>query len=245
KNIYSFILCLVEDKILKEIKSNYIPEKKLYKIINFDNLDEEISTSKKLISYMNKIQSGYQSKNYSLMGNIPNEFKQNNNIRNTEIYPILSGFKKMISETENELIILNPFFDSVAVSELKNKLVAAVNKGVIIKIITRYLSGKNNTNLQVLKPIITDVLECNKKSNLNLYQYQSENKNNEDLIDFHAKMIICDIDKKAYIGSANLTGYGLTKRLELGVNITGKDVKILYDLIIYLIKKKYIKQIQY
>ncbi len=114
-------------------------------------------------------------------------------------------------------------------TELENK----IRQGVTIKIITRFLE-REGKNKRILKDLINYAKKLgvmNEVFSIYQYQYKGEYFNSST---FHAKSIVIDNGKKAYVGSANLTGWGLDEQLELGVLIEDKNARTIYEILKYL-----------
>ncbi|MBM7854315.1 HKD family nuclease [Desulfohalotomaculum tongense] len=242
--IYTFVLELKRKGIIDIVKDHVSSDQIAYRLKNKLELLRNVSEAEVIINNLGELEDRLIPDNrYVLMGNIPDDYRCIRRIRVAEVLPIFSELHCIISNAEEELIILNPFFDRYAVQELKNALIYSMQRGVKVRIITRYLTGERRDNMEALEPFLIEVKKKDLRSRIKLYLYQSKNESEGNFFDFHAKMIIADKGKVAYLGSANLTEYGLGNRLELGVKIEGGNVKILHDLVNYLLKSGYVRSI--
>ncbi len=244
EHIYAFILALKKTGIIEVIEESFNNENIIYRLIDRERLSKIVYEIQVIIDNLDDLEDRLLPDNkYVLTGNVPEDFRDSKKIALSELLPIHSTLRDMISRAAEDVVILNPFFDKFAVKELQDVIISAVNRSVAVKIITRYISGTRRSNLEALHPIIEGVGRCERSAYFTIYQYQSEEKKEGRLLDFHAKMVISDRNKEAYLGSANLTETGLRSRLELGTKITGRYVTTLYELVNYLIRQGYIEKI--
>lgn len=140
---------------------------------------------------------------------------------------ITSILLELFGESEDEVIIVNPFFQDSGVEWLLKGMQQSVRNGADIEILSRSLEkGSINRNA------ISELEEfCKEEENteLKLYDYHEESEKTPKYT-IHAKIIIFD-KKMAYIGSANLTEHSFKNKLEIGTIIRGNSVKKLRDLI--------------
>lgn len=118
---------------------------------------------------------------------------------------------ELVHGTEDELVILNPFFSEQAFTNIVAPVVNALDRGVSVKLITRYLTyGKDDDSREFVRRLKSASLG----GDLTCYEYiDPEEGANATL---HAKMIVSD-RSAVYMGTANLTHRGLWDNLEVGV----------------------------
>jgi putative cardiolipin synthase len=143
---------------------------------------------------------------------------------------LMPSLGRLIKQAENEIIILNPFFE----------------KDVEVKIITRYLHDPSSHNRSVVEEF-TDI--CRERGiplqNLTLLDYtiwdeetditdQKQDGENPKFT-LHAKLLIAD-QTRAYLGSANVTDYGFERYLEIGAILDGPVVASYRELVEFLLE---------
>lgn len=119
---------------------------------------------------------------------------------------------ELIGNAEEELIILNPFFTEEAFKNVVGPVVGAVNRGVSVTLITRYLTyGSDEDSRGFVNEILNEGTDAD---DLQLYEYVD--LEGDRLASIHAKLTIVD-GEAAYLGTANMTHRGLRDNLEVGV----------------------------
>lgn len=118
---------------------------------------------------------------------------------------------ELLHDTEDELVILNPFFSEQGFSNIVGPVVSALERGVSVTLITRYLTyGSDDDSREFVRQLQSAAPEAD----LTCYEYiDPEEGENATL---HAKMIVSD-QSAVYMGTANLTHRGLRDNLEVGV----------------------------
>jgi phosphatidylserine/phosphatidylglycerophosphate/cardiolipin synthase-like enzyme len=144
-----------------------------------------------------------------------------------EIQLIDPSLKRLIVNTENELWIANPFFDSFGTASILPALLSVAKSGVSVKIITRGFYDKDIhvSQLKSLTMIADGFIENGLSNQLEIKDFfkRSEETNRPEYA-LHSKIIMAD-EKECYLGSANVTKHGLKLNFELGVVIRGGKVK--------------------
>jgi putative cardiolipin synthase len=151
------------------------------------------------------------------------------------LMPELSG---AINQADDRIRILMPFFESGGFEELEPGLMSALERGVSVTIVARYLSDEESHNYSVLSGFVE---ECRDRgvplAELELIDYTAWDSDDEtgqhgDRPSFtlHAKIMLFDTDR-AYVGSANVTDYGFERYLEVGVLLEGPAVSSFDDLV--------------
>jgi len=118
---------------------------------------------------------------------------------------------ELLHDTDDELVILNPFFSEQAFTNIVGPVVSALKRGVSVTLITRYLTyGADDDSREFVRQLRSAAPE----GDLACYEYiDPEEGENATL---HAKMLVSD-RSAVYMGTANLTHRGLRDNLEVGV----------------------------
>lgn len=139
-----------------------------------------------------------------------------------QISPI-SGLKSLHAElcrliigAEEEISIINPFFDVEGRRKIIPYLQGAIHRHVTTRIISRPSEpGERTSQADIfIRPLVD-----RKANGVDVRFFRGGNST------VHAKLLIADT-KLAYVGSANLTGRSLAYNLELGVIVGGPSVAI-------------------
>ncbi|MGD1154014.1 MAG: phospholipase D-like domain-containing protein [Syntrophales bacterium] len=120
---------------------------------------------------------------------------------------------QLIAEADKHLIIAAPFMQSgygLSSGNIASALQSALNRGVNVDILS---TG------QSLQTIDRTHLMRNAQGVLHFFQAAAHLVDDTQL-GSHAKFCVADA-KMAYVGSANLTGRGLTGQVEMGVLLRG------------------------
>ncbi len=136
----------------------------------------------------------------------------------------ITGLKSLYAElcrliigSDNEIAIINPFFDRDGREKILTYLEGALDRGVAVRIISRgKVGGQARTFIRPLKSRGEKGVEVRMLP-----------RGRETAV--HAKLLIAD-SKSAYVGSANLTGRSLAYNLELGVILKGSAASILKNI---------------
>ena len=159
---------------------------------------------------------------------------------------LMPSLGRLIKQAENEIIILNPFFEKDGFQQLHQPLLNALGNNVEVKIITRYLHDPSSHNRSVVEEF-TDI--CRERGiplqNLTLLDYtiwdeetditdQKQDGENPKFT-LHAKLLIAD-QTRAYLGSANVTDYGFERYLEIGAILDGPVVASYRELVEFLLE---------
>lgn len=120
---------------------------------------------------------------------------------------------ELIASANEEIVILNPFFTERAFGNVVSPVANALNRGVSVTLVTRYLTyGSDDDSRAFVKELFS---ECSLSGGeLQLYEYIDPDEGQNATI--HTKMTIVDRER-AYLGTANLTHRGLHDNLEIGV----------------------------
>jgi len=145
------------------------------------------------------------------------------------ISPLAATLHRLITTASQEIIILNPFFEQEGFNRLASALLAAADRGVVITIITRQLSDATAVNYRVMKQLWEQSQAKGVSNQFSFYEYQQV-EDGRMLLTSHAKVMLVD-GRTAYIGSANLTEYGMDRFVEIGVTLEGTKTKDLQPLL--------------
>ncbi|WP_434523205.1 phospholipase D-like domain-containing protein [Halorubrum sp. AS12] len=153
---------------------------------------------------------------------------------------LLPMLVRMIKRASERIIILTPFLEGTGLNRLRGPLVDALEEGVEIVIVTRYLNDIDAINHGIVTDFWTAVRDAGVNTKLlSVYDYTAwdegtpANNRTQDgatpKVTLHSKLLLVD-SIEAYVGSANVTNYGLSKYLELGVHISGPAVEAYTDI---------------
>lgn len=167
---------------------------------------------------------------------------------------LLSALASQIKNAEDSIVILSPFFEGTGFERLHSVLADAIERGVEVTIVTRYLRDRSSHNYEVLSEFIEYVREeRNLVKGVRLFDYTVWDedvpapKRRQDGVNpaftLHAKVMLFD-ETTAYIGSANVTDYGFDRYLELGVLLEGSSVKRYHDLCEHLLNSRGVTETQ-
>lgn len=121
---------------------------------------------------------------------------------------------QLMAQAQEHIVISAPFLqagEGISSGSLSVALHAALRRGVDVDIVS---TG------QGLQTLDTTELQHNAKGRLRLFRPQA-NIANERRLGSHAKFCVSD-QQNAYVGSANLTGPGLSEHLEMGLLVGGE-----------------------
>lgn len=141
----------------------------------------------------------------------------------------LGVLTQLIAGAKQKIVLAAPFIQaerSLIDGPLTEALQASLRRGVRIDIVS---TGRS---LQSLRQV--DWLNSPHK-NVRFFQAKA-NINQEQRLGSHAKFCIAD-ETSVYIGSANLTGPGLSEHLEMGFLVDGKHAKQIVDFWNFLVNK--------
>ncbi len=143
----------------------------------------------------------------------------------------LGVLTQLIAGARQKIVLAAPFIQaerSLIKGPLAEALQAALLRGVRIDIVS------TGQSLQLLRQI--EWLDS-PHQNIRFFQAKT-NIDQEHRLGSHAKFCIAD-ETSVYVGSANITGPGLTENLEMGFLVNGKYAKQVVDFWNYLIEKRF------
>ncbi|EMA41062.1 hypothetical protein C447_02657 [Halococcus hamelinensis 100A6] len=157
---------------------------------------------------------------------------------------LLSTLASQIKRCDNEIVLLSPFFEGGGFGRLIDVLLDALERGVELTIVTRYLSDTDSYNYHVIQSFMERVAEQGVTSRVSLVDYtiwddstpieERTQDGEHPRFTLHAKVMLFD-SQAAYVGSANVTDYGFNRYLELGVLLEGAKVEPFRKLCTFLL----------
>jgi phosphatidylserine/phosphatidylglycerophosphate/cardiolipin synthase-like enzyme len=129
----------------------------------------------------------------------------------TETQPLL---KHLVTSARSRVILASPFLDR-GVQALIPSLSSFVETGGRLLLITRDLRSSGSANRKAVEALRAQVGNSNR---LTVRSWE------EKSLGIHLKALVAD-SRSAYVGSANFTWGGLTDHFEMGVHVTGEQVK--------------------
>jgi phosphatidylserine/phosphatidylglycerophosphate/cardiolipin synthase-like enzyme len=125
----------------------------------------------------------------------------------------LGVLTQLLAQAKRYVVIAAPFMQSgygLSSGTLADALRAALRRGVNVDVVS---TGQSLQTLDVAW------LRQDAQGSLRLFQPKA-NMTDEQRLGSHAKFCVAD-GQQAYVGSANLTGPGLSKHLEMGLLVQG------------------------
>ncbi len=229
KEIQTLLMLLKSADILRVVNPGPSIMDYLLKV-DYDNLSEFEKGIKSLVNLISEMKPTSQIKIESevkITATMPDIFYKKG--KPPRIPSVASTMAKLITKAENEIWIVNPFFDEFATAHLQLYLNDAVKRGVDVKIITRP-SSKSEGNIASIKYLLTS-LENPQRMEIRTF-YTTER---DTWYSIHSKILLID-EKQCYIGSANITEGSFNKNFEMGVVVTGKCVESVYSIILEIWK---------
>jgi len=157
---------------------------------------------------------------------------------------LLSTLASRVKRCESEIVLLSPFFEGEGFGRLADVLLDALERGVDLTIVTRYLTDTRSHNYSVIKSFVDRAAERSVSAEISLVDYtvweesvpaeERRQNGSNPRFTLHAKVMLFD-SNAAYVGSANVTDYGFDRYLELGVLLEGAKVAPYRDLCRFLL----------
>jgi phosphatidylserine/phosphatidylglycerophosphate/cardiolipin synthase-like enzyme len=133
----------------------------------------------------------------------------------------------VIDQAQSTLMLCTPYLDRAGIGYLLDALRAAALRQVAITIITHELSNPQSPNAQAVALLRHEL--AGTAVPVRCYTVPIA-KTADPALRIHAKVLLADA-RVALIGSANITGAGLGKNLEVGVLINSDGVTQLVSLL--------------
>src|SRR5207244_363595 len=134
----------------------------------------------------------------------------------------------LMAQAQRHVVIAAPFLQighGLSNGPLADALRAALQRGVSVDVVsTRH----------GLETLGTLYLQQNMLGKLRLYRHRT-NVEDEQRLGSHAKFCIAD-GEQAYVGSANLTGPGLSEHFEMGLLVRGEVVQQIEEFWLYAVE---------
>lgn len=164
---------------------------------------------------------------YEVVATLPPGFRLQDSGRSP--IPLFAALHELIVKANRTLTFLNPFFELQGLKPLFEALAAAAQRGVVITMITRDLEQSASPNRTALADLHQYLGRMGLASQLHVYNYKVQAAG-RIVLTLHAKVAISD-GIRAYVGSANLTSYGLERYLEIGVLLYGPQVGVIESIV--------------
>lgn len=147
------------------------------------------------------------------------------------LMPSLTG---MIGRAESRIVLLTPFLERDGFERISGSLEQALVGGVEVVIVSRYLHIADSHNRKVLEGFVDNFCDSDASlANLHFVDYtvwpagvspaDYDQPGVNPSFTLHSKLLLVD-DREVYIGSANMTEYGLSQYLETGIRVEGPTV---------------------
>lgn len=136
------------------------------------------------------------------------------------------AFIDLIDDARAEVTLIFPFMDIDGVDEVLRAAERALERGVKVTLVTRYLSDPGSAN--------TTFADRLRRADATGREFSTRSINAGDESGrelLHAKVIIIDRGRRGYVGSANLTLGGLGQSIEIGVTLDGAAAESLAELV--------------
>jgi phosphatidylserine/phosphatidylglycerophosphate/cardiolipin synthase-like enzyme len=148
----------------------------------------------------------------------------------------LGVLTQLLARSRQEIILAAPFLHAeqgvIGAANLFDAVAAALQRGVRVDL---FSSG------DALGAVIASGLLATVPSRLRLYQPRA-NATDPRAIGSHAKVCICD-GSLAYVGSANVTGPGLTANFEIGLLVEGEVAAQIRQVWAYMVEEGFFLQV--
>lgn len=139
---------------------------------------------------------------------------------------LMSTLASEIKGSNNQIYMLSPFFEHSGFDRLAGVLLDALERGVNITIVTRYLQDADSHNYSVVGDFVRRARGRDVDDDLTTIDYtvwdpdtprgDRHQDGQNPAFTLHAKVMSFD-RRSVYVGSANVTDYGFSRYLELGV----------------------------
>lgn len=147
---------------------------------------------------------------------------------------LMSTLASEVKQSHDDIVLLSPFFEGNGLDRLADVLLDALDRGVEVTIVTRYLQDTSSHNYRVIRDFTDRARSRGVASALETVDYTvwgdgvPASERNQDgsnpAFTLHAKVMSFD-SRSVYVGSANVTEYGFGRYLELGVLLHGPPVR--------------------
>jgi phosphatidylserine/phosphatidylglycerophosphate/cardiolipin synthase-like enzyme len=127
---------------------------------------------------------------------------------------------EMVASASDSVMVVNPFFTRDGLGLLLEAFVAATERGLSLKMITRDVLFGDQSNASDMNRLLAEIGDGGDVSKFEMYEINTEAFPEASL---HAKAIVADEDA-AYVGSANLTEQSLQNAVEMGLYLEGPPV---------------------
>jgi phosphatidylserine/phosphatidylglycerophosphate/cardiolipin synthase-like enzyme len=133
------------------------------------------------------------------------------------VHQTASVMFSLMEQARSELWLVTPFLDPASVTFFRGPISAAVARGTIVKILT---AERNQKFIETLMGSLRA-----QRDNVTVWFANDEMSD----LGSHAKAVVAD-RAHAYLGSANLTSWGMQKHFEIGALLEGPSVALYVSL---------------
>jgi putative cardiolipin synthase len=158
---------------------------------------------------------------------------------------LMPTLTRQIKQSDTMITLVAPFFERDGFAHLADVLLSAMERGVHVRVISRYLTDTDSYNYSVLKSfeeraddrdIDLSLLRCVDYTRWSTGTPPEQRRQDgaTPAHTLHAKIMLFD-DSAAYVGSANVTDYGFEHYLETGVLLRGPPVEGFVELVSFLL----------
>jgi phosphatidylserine/phosphatidylglycerophosphate/cardiolipin synthase-like enzyme len=123
---------------------------------------------------------------------------------------------EMIDSAESSAVLLFPFVDLEGVEDVSRAIERALLREVQVTLLTRYLTNANSANARLVDRF------ARAKNGERLFEAGAISSGDPSRELLHAKVLVVDEGRRAYVGSANLTLGGLGDSIEIGLALDGE-----------------------
>lgn len=133
---------------------------------------------------------------------------------------------EMIDEAHTSLALVFPFVDAAGTQEVALAIERALARAVNVVLLTRYLANDESPNAQLASRLLR---APHGKERFRAINISSDGDPRRELL--HAKVLVADGGRRAYIGSANLTGTAFGESIEIGIAVEGAVAESVAELV--------------
>lgn len=154
----------------------------------------------------------------------------------TDIGSIDYAIRRMIVSSKESVWIANPFFDEFGMEAIADSIVSKAESGVEVRLLTRgVFEETEGANIRpILKSLFDRFNESGSRELLSVRDFFKRDVSSGRVsYALHSKIVVVD-RCICYLGSANVTQYGLRHNFEIGVVLRGEDIRPVSDLFEYV-----------
>jgi len=125
----------------------------------------------------------------------------------------------LLDSAKSTATMLFPFVDRTGVDEVSAAIQRALERGVAVTLLTRYLRDPQSPNAHLMQRIRFLGEPASRLFRPLQLAVRSDKEQSREVL--HAKVMAVDGGERGYVGSANLTGTAMDESLEVGVLVGG------------------------